>query len=277
MQPAREQDTGTPDIAPGQIPLTVQEQGIVNRRNREVANLLRNQINRRRDFPATPSTSADITGDLRDTVLTDAPAPAPRRTDKEMSKPVLFYGKPSQIDDVLTHVTVKFLADNITDHGPRCGYLASLYRGPALTWLSQYLRTHQLDDYDEFVEQTKQAFALTDEALQGQLNRQLTQLRQKGSVQNYALNFRQLQLQLNLPAATAIACFKAGLKPHIQRALVTDNSSTTLEDHIGEATRIDSEFYNISGARTPGRFNANRSKSGRDKQGRFTPRVKSEH
>lgn len=273
MPSDREQETGTPDDPQSLLS--------VNRRNREVASAIRNRLaieRSARQLAASQSTTASIRDDLRDLVLPDAPAP-PRhgKLNKEMStKPVLFYGKPSQIDDVLTHVTVKVLADNITEDSAKCGYLASLYRGPALSWLTTYLKKNTLDDYEEFVAQTKTAFALPDEALQGQLSRQLTHLRQKGSVQNYALQFRQLADQVQLPGPIAKAQFIAGLKPHIQRALITGDDKESLSAAITEAIRIDSELFNIRGSTRT--FQKNKSKTpGRDHKGRFTPAIKHEY
>lgn len=188
-----------------------------------------------------------------------------------MSKPVLFHGKPSEVDNVLTHCTATFAADGTTESGKRAGYLASLFRGTALSWLTKKLKDHQslLDDYEAFVAEVRSKYALNEHARNGQLARQLANLRQRRSVQEYATQFEQISAELALQPAIAIADFKRGLKPHIQRALVTSDDYTDLESVITEAERIDSEFFNIR--RNGGQYRGGR---GRDGKGRFTSRHK---
>lgn len=199
-----------------------------------------------------------------------------RLTDpEEMSKPVLFYGKPSQLDDVLTFVTVKFIADQTTSSSAKAGYLASLFRGPALSWLTQLLKESPsaLEDWEGFRETVTTTFELNDVAKEAQTARKLASVTQRGSVQQYALEFSQLATASKLPDAVAKAQFTKGLKPHIQRALIISDDRATLQTCIDEATRLDSEMYNA------GRNPHFRSKatSGRDKKGRFKGKyIKSE-
>jgi len=218
--------------------------------------------------------SVSETSSVPDIVLPDAPTTRPTRKD-EMSKPVLFYGKPSQVDDVITFCTVKFLADNTTDETQKAGYLASLFRGSALAWLTSYLATHTLDDYTELTEQIRAKFGLSHTALQGLYARQLAALRQKSSVQAFGLEFRELSEKVGLPDAAAQAQFIKGLKIHIQRTLVASDDYTDLNTLIDEATRIDSQLYNIGRQGNNGYQGKGHGKS-RDRTGRFK-KFKTEH
>jgi len=201
------------------------------------------------------------------------PAIPPQRQKKRMSKPVLFHGKPSEVDNVLTHCLATFAADGTTDPGRRAGYLASLFRGIALTWLTNQIKDNPnvLADFSAFVERVKSKYSLNDYAKNGQLARQLAGLRQVRSVQDYATAFEPLAEQTGLTPHIAIAQFKRGLKPHIQRALVTADDYSDIETVISEAVRIDSEFYNIrqyGGSRSRGQ-GANRDGKGRWKSRSF--------
>jgi len=184
-----------------------------------------------------------------------------------MSKPVLFYGKPDQVDDVVTYCTVKFLADGTTDETQKSGYLASLFRGSALSWLTEYLKANQLNDYEELIAQVRQTFGLNEAAAQGQYARQLAGLRQKGSVQQYAITFQDLARKVALPDAAAKAQFVRGLKPHVQRGLIIGDDKDTLNAAITEATRIDSELYSIG--RTQQGYGHKGRGQGRDGKGKF--------
>lgn len=165
-------------------------------------------------------------------------------TEEDMSKPVLFYGKPSQLPEVLTYVGVDFLVDGTSEElkAPR---LAKLFRGSALTWLTQELKTDTelLGDYDYFKDKVETAFGLTEAAATSQAARKYANCHQKASVQLYAIEFKQLSTQLGIPDSTAVAQFQKGLKGHIREALIINDEDGNLEDVIKEATRIDSQLF----------------------------------
>ena len=241
--------------------------------NRQVAQQIRNQIiaadrrNRINPDEITLSpTASDIAERLNDFTLSDI-ARGPHNRIKEMSKSIAFYGKPGQLDDVLTHVDLQFALAGITEDTIKIASLASLYRGSALTWLTSS-QAHKSGDYDEFVEQTRAQFGLSKEAELGKLQRQLTSLRQTGSVQKFALQFRDLVQKTGTPEGLAKAQFVSKLKPQIQRALITNNDDdTSFQATIDEAIRLDSEFYNVrqSGSST----HHSRHATKRDGKGRF--------
>lgn len=242
----------------------------LNRSNYEAARLLKRglQESASRTTASTSYTLPYRGEPTRDDENLQDEASGARKTPEEMSKPVLFYGKPSQLDQVLTFATVKYLADGTTTDKAKCGYLASLFRGTALNWLTSQIARDEdiLDNYEDFLAAVKDAFALDESAKKAQAARQLANLRQKGSVQDYALKFQDLALDAGLNAQTAIAYFTKGLKPAIRSALIISDERSTLADAVTEAVRIDSQLYYAGGSR--GGFSGPRKS--RDRKGRFT-------
>jgi hypothetical protein len=248
----------------------------LNRANREAARLRKLEI--LETFYRDPASSqASLTAQFAQARLSRNPdaesaakKPSVSKTPDDMSKPVLFYGKNSQIDDVLTFCTVKFLADDTVLEQAKAGYLASLFRGSALQWLTTELKTKPaaLDSYEQFTDRVKAVFALDDTAKQSQAARSLVSCRQKSSVQDYALRFRQLSSTAAIPEQTAIALFKKGLKQSIRTALVTQDEQDTLDEAIAEATRLDSQLFYARGSSNP---SYGRQKPRRNKKGQWTP------
>lgn len=177
----------------------------------------------------------------QDEDLPDLPRIARR---KPMTKPVLFYGKPSQLPKVLTHFQVRTLVDSIGDES-KAAALAETFRGAALDWLTAELASSPtlLDDYDDFLSRVKEAFELSDEAKAAQSARQLVSCRQKTSARDYAQRFRQLATSAGVPDATAVELFVKGLKPQIRNGLILNSETGTLQDAIAEATRLDDGLY----------------------------------
>lgn len=187
---------------------------------------------------------------------------------EEMSKPVLFYGKPNQIDDLDTFCKVKFVADQTIDEAVKAGYCATLFRGPALSWLTTYLKSNELNDYGELIAQLRATFGLDETAQQGQYARALAKCKQYKSVQQYALQFKELAEKLDLPETVKKAQFVQGLKGNIQRAIIFgDNADDPFDDLIKEAARIDGELYNVT--RQQGAHQRTGYAKNRDRHGRF--------
>jgi hypothetical protein len=164
---------------------------------------------------------------------------------EEMSKPVLFYGKPSQLEDVLTSVNLKLLVDGITREQQKSAILADRFRGSALNWFTTELQNEPdiLHDYESFVDRVRSTFGLSEAATTAQTARKYANCYQKASVQLYALEFKQLATQLGIPDSTAVAQFVKGLKSHLREALIVNEEDGDLDSHIKEAQRIDSQLF----------------------------------
>jgi hypothetical protein len=195
------------------------------------------------------------------------PAASSRRHSDDMSKSPQFYGKPGQLEPVLTYCLVKNLSDNTTEDSEKCGTLASLFRGPALTWLTATLAVTPkiLEDYDEFVDTLKSQFGISETAKQHQAAKALRNLSQKGSAQLYAIQLEQLCQVLGHSDTTQLTYFLEGLKLHVREALITKGGeSKTYASAKKEAIRIDTELYNARrrGAGRTGQGQAIQSHSG---------------
>jgi hypothetical protein len=260
-----EQSTRTTDFPSAQF--------VVDQANRRRAN--REETQRRLVRP-----SQDL-GDLPDVGSLELNSPSStrnRRSDNDdMSKAVTFSGKPSQLDACLTHCKVKLLADGVTSDSAKAAYLASLLRGPALTWLTQKIAADEtiLDEYDELKAQLQKDFGIDDESKRLQAARALTRLRQKGSVREYAQKFDQLASEAGLNEQTSIALFSEGLKPKVREGLIYLDNNQKYEVLKNEATRIDTQLYY---SQKPNYRSGSQAKHGpkRGKDGKFEPKVKSE-
>lgn len=220
-----------------------------NEQNRAAASHLRSVLSGKTDKQSHTRTRSEDLGTLPDVGQLSIAANSSIRLrsdrDTDMSKPVTFHGKPSQLAPCLTYAYVKTLADGTTDERQKSGFLASLMRGPALNWLTSKLASSPdfLDDYDEFQEQLKAAFSIDDDAKKLQAARALTGLHQKGSVNDYALRFHDLATAAELNEQTKTALFIKGLKPKIRESLIISDQSETYDETVKEATRLDSNLY----------------------------------
>jgi len=205
-----------------------------------------------------------LPGDLAKVIRNPVPT---RRSSDDMSKAPQFYGKPGQLEPVLTYCLVKSLADTTITDQAKCGTLASLFRGPALSWLTSTLESTPklLNDYEEFVDTLKSEFGVTDTAKQHQAAKALRNLNQKGSAQLYAIQLEQYCKVLGHSDATQLTYFLEGLKLHVREALITKGAENrTYNQAKAEAIRIDTELYNARrrGAGRTGQGQAEKSHSG---------------
>lgn len=192
------------------------------------------------------------------------------RSQPDMSKQIFFYGKPGQLEPVITYVTVDFLARGITDEPTKCGTLASLFRGPALSWLTSQLslKTELLTKYERFVALLRKEFGINDHAKKHQATKALRNLTQRGSAQLYCIQLEAAAQQIGLDDATQQAYFIEGLKLHVREALVTTRDNDwTYAQLKQEAIRIDTELYNARrrGAGRTGQGQGKQSGSGQIK------------
>lgn len=200
-------------------------------------------------------------------LLSINPANHSRRLAPDMSKAPQFYGKPGQLEPVLTYCTVRALAENNLTDSQKSGTLASLFRGPALIWLTSTLESTPklLNNYEEFCETLRAEFGVTDTAKTHQAAKALRNLTQKGSAQLYAIQLEQYCKQLGHSDATQLTYFLEGLKLHVREALITKGAEhRTYAQAKAEAIRIDTELYNARrrGAGRTGQGQAERSQSG---------------
>jgi hypothetical protein len=129
-----------------------------------------------------------------------------------------------------------------------------LFRGQALHWLTNELATNTslLHDYNSFQKELQSAFGVSEKVEQQSAARRIANITQRGPVQLYAIEFRQLSKTLGYTDATAKAQFTRGLKLHVREALITSDQDGDLEDLIEEAQRLDTELYSARRPARPG-------------------------
>lgn len=195
-----------------------------------------------------------------------------------MSKPILFYGKPGQLDTLTTYCTVKFIAEDTPD-ASKGAVCATHFRGPALTWLSRRLKLNPqfLANWDNFSTALSTSFGLDDIAAGQQAARQLASCRQTSSVQEYATKFRDLAELAGIPDQTANALFLKGLRPNVRNACIISDNNDSLTDTIAEAQRIDNQLF-YARSFQPGSGGGRKFAGGKSRHtGKFTPKIKTEY
>lgn len=167
----------------------------------------------------------------------------------DMSKSqVLFFGKPHQLDQLQTYVEIKFITDDEFSENKKkqAAYFASLFRGPALAWLTKERKEDPglFNSYPALLSKTHNAFGQNYQTRMQQANRQITNINQRGSVQQHALHFQQLIDILQWNDEAAKAHFLRSLKRHIREALIAKGTNDyDLNELYTEAIRIDEELF----------------------------------
>lgn len=192
---------------------------------------------------------------LDDTIVQSTPEHSSSESEEEMSNDITFSGKAVELEHLLTHATVVFLSkpSKFATGKTKCGFVAAKFRGKALDWLTSQLKqddtkaaseTKTLDSWVHFESLLKQTFLPSKDTQRQQADNSLRSLRQKGSAQQYALEFDKLMVTLDYPEDARQVAFRAGLKPEVKKQLVGDDSSTyeTLRE---VAIAYDEELYSL--------------------------------
>lgn len=192
-----------------------------------------------------------------DIVLTDYPSAEPIT---DMSKAPLFFGKPGQFEQITTWCEINHLTNDelAQDKRKQAAHFASLFRGPVLTWFAKNPHKESLlQNYVILKEAVKVQWDKSDAVKEADAARRISTIYQRKAVSQYALEFTQLADTLKWPESARIAQFKRGLKKHVKEALVSSDNTTTFEELVAEAERIDAELYSIrrpfGRGNTPGR------------------------
>lgn len=245
----------------------------LNRSNREAARLIKQGLVAKDNRPDYSIKKDPETLELERLRISSPEYAKQKSSNNEMSKPVTFSGKPRQLQPCLTYCRVKLIADGTIDEAQKAGFLASLLRGPALSWLASQIEKDEsiLSDYDELVAQLKAKYKVDETAEKLLAAKQLAGLYQKGSVQDYATRFCDLAEAAGIPPETKAAFFTKGLKQKVREALITGDNADTFDEIVAEASRIDANFYYSSGSRhTSGRTKGpKRGKDGKFKSDNF--------
>ena len=151
----------------------------------------------------------------------------------------LFYAHelPSELDKVL--------------HASRC------LKGNALSWFEPTLQDYldnsgqpdRMEDDTRAIFQSMKKFEKTLKATFGDpdeertAERQIRNLRQRGSASEYATQFRQIMPRLGWDSEPMMAQFYEGLKDEVKDELVKENRPDDFADYVAMAVRIDNRLY----------------------------------
>lgn len=86
----------------------------------------------------------------------------------------------------------------------RCAHLATKFEGPALDWVASAYATNAaiFNDFDNFVEGTRQAFGIADNNITALLRRELDSLQWNNDVPSFFAEFDRLTLALGIVSHT---------------------------------------------------------------------------
>lgn len=144
-------------------------------------------------------------------------------------------------------------------------YAASLLEGKAATWFQAYLEEYLDDDVKRKSEKTRHLFAKFDNfreelrAFSGVQNeekeaeRKLYSLQQKGSVSNYAAEFRSLATLLDWNDESLASHFYRGLRDEIKEKYINRERPEELQALIDDATLLDNRIHEFKAEQGQGR------------------------
>jgi hypothetical protein len=125
-------------------------------------------------------------------------------------------------------------------------FSASFLRGEAFSWYEAtvVIPSFSFPSFDAYASKLRLTFGEDPLVIKDRVFQDLMALSQKGSVQKYTTSFVQLIARLSLDEATKISIFRRGLKPSIQRFLLSiPDQLLNLDTVITAATRYDDNLF----------------------------------
>jgi len=185
-------------------------------------------------------------------------------SDEDMSD-LTFEGKADTLEDILTHCLVQFLAKprKYPDDNTKSGFLASKFRGKALTWLTKTIKDDKdiLNNFKKFREKLERDFEQSEETRKKAADRRLKTLTQRGAAQSFAIEFDLLADTLGYDDDGKKNAFITRLKLDVRKLLI-GTPSTTYSELRAAAITIDEELFAL---RNPRQKNPNKKGKGTGK------------
>lgn len=195
------------------------------------------------DAPEDPSDSED--SDDSDEEGTDD-------EDYDDMSDLIYEGKPGTLEDILTHCKVTFILreEKYSDDPVKSAFLAKRFRGRALTWLTQTLKSEPklLQNFTVFTDKLSAAFELTAETKKLAADKRMNTLKQTGAAQKFAIDFVDLADTLGYDDQTKQNAFRTRLKPEVRRQIL-GKSYKSYGDLEKDAITIDEELYTLRNPR----------------------------
>ena len=178
--------------------------------------------------------------------------PAQPRT--RVALPELYDGKPAGCRNFQNkcQLYIRLHPDQFLDHEAKILWAGALLKGHAFDWFQPYLEdflehddatdrddatTEMFASYISFEEKLKQAFGDTE--AERTAVRKIQQLKQTGTVNDYAQSFRGYAVQIEWDDDALKDTFRLGLKKEIKEKMIMEDIPDSLDDMIKLATKID--------------------------------------
>lgn len=114
--------------------------------------------------------------------------------------------------------------DDLSTPKAKCGYLAARYTGPALDWVASAHASNPalLDNFETFIERTREAFGIADNNITALLRRELDQLQWNIETPVFFAEFDRLTMALGISShETRVAMVEQKL-PHTMKKLLAE-------------------------------------------------------
>jgi hypothetical protein len=144
--------------------------------------------------------------------------------EEEMTTELAFTGKADSLENILTHCMVLGLSNpkKFDTDEKKSGFLASLFRGPALDWLTTSLANDPslLKDYSQFEQTLRSVFDTTDDNKKLVAQAKWDKLSQSGPASQFFMKAEPLLNTLNFNRDARINLARKKLKPKLQQSLI---------------------------------------------------------
>jgi hypothetical protein len=163
--------------------------------------------------------------------------------------------QPTQLCRFLYHLGLVFRAqpNRFQSDEMKIIFASALLKGPAFDWAfsqNTIQPTPQwMLEYDAFAKELTRLYGVKDQLYD--IEQQLRNLRQTGSVTDYTVEFRRLADLLDYTERAQVFQYHQGLKDSIKYEILRSGKPTSLQDYVNTATDIDRNLQELNQARRP--------------------------
>jgi hypothetical protein len=207
----------------------------------------------------------------------------------KVKEPDIFEGSAEKYKSFMVQLELVFRLQrtHFPDENTKVLYAATFLRGKALVWFQPFLQdfldpapvktagtVEIFSSFESFREKLKSYSGVHNEEKEAE--RKLYNLKQLGSVSNYAAQFRSLATYLDWDDSSLASHFYRGLKEEIRKQYVLRDRPTTLQTLIDDASLLDARINELraeQGTRTyiPSRGSSNKTNQTKARQPYYGP------
>jgi hypothetical protein len=184
----------------------------------------------------------------------------------KMPKPMTFDGTRSKLKPFLVNMEMHLDEYKVIDDKQKIKFVASCFTSDAAEWiqpvLDDYYNTEEsqwdeatktiMRSYNNFKIKLTEAFGNIDEVRNAE--RQLRFLRQTGSAQQLAIQFRKITAPLSYDDDVLVGLFENMLKEEVQVELIKMDRPESIDKFIEMAVKIDNKLFEIKRKRQEFQF-----------------------